>query len=56
LSLEVLAKRASKDERPRCYSRAVALRGRRFATAPQGDGSTFEAALDFETIILSGAH
>ena len=30
LSLEVLAKRASKDERPRCSSRAVALRDDRF--------------------------
>jgi hypothetical protein len=30
---EVLAKRASKDERPRCCSRAVALRDGRFAAS-----------------------
>ncbi|MHC2624776.1 hypothetical protein ACVIW2_006808 [Bradyrhizobium huanghuaihaiense] len=40
---EVRALRASKDERPRC-SRAVALRGLRFAPAPQGDGDEWEDA------------
>jgi putative tryptophan/tyrosine transport system substrate-binding protein len=47
---EVRAKRASKDERPvtRGDRRAVALRGPRFARAPQGDGESesFSAAHD----------
>jgi hypothetical protein len=39
---EVLAKRASKEERPRCCSRAVALRGLCCAEAPLGDGETWQ--------------